>query len=170
MLFLSVPVLTCLLGIQVTLFTFVMGGSSGFMYIPLVVNCVIALFSAYGFLLKNKKMALFTGITTLYSILIAISPFFTTASDPVEGLTGRDYMNDFHFSLIFDLVVCLIVSIILVLILLIRKNHHSAMSLLENGGILTKAKIEILVVVICNIALIVTTYIGVLQEGTLLYN
>lgn len=133
-------------------------------YSILEINVVIALLAAYGFILKNKKVALAFGLTTLYSILIFILPFFTTASDPVEGITGSDYWHDFIASFIICLVICLIVLGILVLPLLIRKNGKTALSLLEKGGIITNVKVESLVVIISNIALIVTTYMMVLAE------
>ena len=75
----------------------------------LEINVIIALFAAYGFILKNKKVALFFGLTTLYSILIFILPFFTTESDPMEGITDRDYWYAFHGSFIVSLILCLIV-------------------------------------------------------------
>ena len=124
----------------------------------LEINVVIALLAAYGFILRNKKVALAFGLTTLYSILISIPPFFTTASDFMEGITGSDYWHDFIGSSIICLVICLIVLGSLILPLLIRKNGKSALSLLEKGGVITNVKIEILVVIISNIALIVTIY------------
>ena len=133
-------------------------------YSILEINVIIALLAAYGFILRNKKIALAFGLTTLYSILIFFLPFFTTADDPMEGITGSDYWHDFTDSFIICLVICLIVLGILILPLLIRKKGKSALSLLEKGGIITNVKIEILVVIISNIALIVTTYMMVLSE------
>ena len=133
-------------------------------YSILEINVIIALLAAYGFILKNKKVALVFGLTTLYSILIFILPFFTTASDSVEGITSSDYWHNFIDSFIICLVICLIVLGILILPLLIRNNGKSALSLLEKGGVITNVKIEILVVIISNIALIVTTYMMVLSE------
>lgn len=130
----------------------------------LEVNVIIALLAAYGLILGNKKIALPLGITTLYSILVFIMPFFTTESDPVEGITGSDYWHDFLASFIICLVICLIVLCILVLLLLIRKNGKSALSLLEKGGVITNVKVEALVVIVSNIALIVATYMMVLSE------
>ena len=115
-------------------------------------------------ILRNKKIALAYGLTTLYSILIFFLPFFTTASDSVEGITGSDYWHDFTGSFIICLVICLIVLVSLILPLLIRKKGKSALSLLEKGGVITNVKIEILVVIFSNIALIVTTYMMVLSE------
>lgn len=141
------------------------GQKSSFVYYSILeINVIIALLAAYGFILRNKKVALAFGLTTLYSILISILPFFTTESDPVEGITGSDYWYDFIDSFIICLVICLIVLGILILPLLIRKNGKSALSLLEKGGVITNVKIEILVVIISNIALIVTTYMMVLLE------
>ena len=133
-------------------------------YSILEINVIIALLAAYGFILRNKKIALAYGLTTLYSILIFFLPFFTTASDSVEGITGSDYWHDFTGSFIICLVICLIVLVSLILPLLIRKRGKSALSLLEKGGVITNVKIEILVVIISNIALIVTTYMMVLSE------
>ena len=141
------------------------GQKSSFVYYSILeINVIIALLAAYGFILRNKKIALAFGLTTLYSILIFFLPFFTTASDPMEGITGSDYWHDFTDSFIICLVICLIVLGILILPLLIRKKGKSALSLLEKGGIITNVKIEILVVIISNIALIVTTYMMVLSE------
>ena len=141
------------------------GQKSSFVYYSILeINVIIALLAAYGFILRNKKIALAFGLTTLYSILIFFLPFFTTASDSVEGITGSDYWNDFTDSFIICLVICLIVLGSLILPLLIRKKGKSALSLLEKGGIRTNVKIEILVVIISNIALIVTTYMMVLSE------
>lgn len=141
------------------------GQISSFVYFSILeINVIIALLAAYGFILRNKKIALAYGLTTLYSILIFFLPFFTTASDSVEGITGSDYWHDFTDSFIICLVICLIVLGGLILPLLIRKKGKSALSLLEKGGIITNVKIEILVVIISNIALIVTTYMMVLSE------
>lgn len=141
------------------------GQKSSFVYYSILeINVIIALLAAYGFILRNKKIALAFGLTTLYSILIFFLPFFTTASDSVEGITGSDYWHDFTGSFIICLVICLIVLGSLILPLLIRKKGKSALSLLEKGGIITNVKIEILVVIISNIALIVTTYMMVLSE------
>ena len=141
------------------------GQKPSFVYYSILeINVIIALLAAYGFILRNKKIALAFGLTTLYSILIFFLPFFTTASDSVEGITGSDYWNDFTGSFIICLVICLIVLGSLILPLLIRKKGKSALSLLEKGGIITNVKIEILVVIISNIALIVTTYMMVLSE------
>lgn len=141
------------------------GQKSSFVYYSILeINVIIALLAAYGFILRNKKIALAFGLTTLYSILIFFFPFFTTASDSVEGITGSDYWHDFTGSFIICLVICLIVLGSLILPLLIRKKGKSALSLLEKGGIITNVKIEILVVIISNIALIVTTYMMVLSE------
>ena len=141
------------------------GQKSSFVYYSILeINVIIALLAAYGFILRNKKIALAFGLTTLYSILIFFLPFFTTASDSVEGITGSDYWHDFTDSFIICLVICLIVLGGLILPLLIRKKGKSALSLLEKGGIITNVKIEILVVIISNIALIVTTYMMVLSE------
>ena len=141
------------------------GQKSSFVYYSILeINVIIALLAAYGFILRNKKIALAFGLTTLYSILIFFLPFFTTASDSVEGITGSDYWHDFTDSFIICLVICLIVLGSLILPLLIRKKGKSALSLLEKGGIITNVKIEILVVIISNIALIVTTYMMVLSE------
>lgn len=138
---------------------------SSFVYSSILeINVIIALLAAYGFILRNKKIALAYGLTTLYSILIFFLPFFTTASDSVEGITGSDYWHDFTGSFIICLVICLIVLVSLILPLLIRKRGKSALSLLEKGGVITNVKIEILVVIISNIALIVTTYMMVLSE------
>lgn len=104
------------------------------------------------------------GLTTLYSILIFLLPFFTTASDTVEGITGSDYWRVFIDSFVICLVICLIVLGVLILPLLIKKKGKSALSLLEKGGVITKVKIEFLVDIISNIALIVTTYMMVLSE------
>lgn len=141
------------------------GQKSSFVYYSILeINVIIALLAAYGFILRNKKIALAYGLTTLYSILIFFLPFFTTASDSVEGITGSDYWHDFTGSFIICLVICLIVLVSLILPLLIRKRGKSALSLLEKGGVITNVKIEILVVIISNIALIVTTYMMVLSE------
>ena len=141
------------------------GQKSSFVYYSILeINVIIALLAAYGFILRNKKIALAFGLTTLYYILIFFLPFFTTASDSVEGITGSDYWHDFTDSFIICLVICLIVLGSLILPLLIRKKGKSALSLLEKGGIITNVKIEILVVIISNIALIVTTYMMVLSE------
>ena len=141
------------------------GQKSSFVYYSILeINVIIALLAAYGFILRNKKIALAFGLTTLYSILIFFLPFFTTASDSVEGITGSDYWHDFTDSFIIYLVICLIGLGSLILPLLIRKKGKSALSLLEKGGIITNVKIEILVVIIFNIALIVTTYMMVLSE------
>ena len=150
----TVPILICMDG-QKTSFVY---------YSILEINVIIALLAAYGFILRNKKIALAFGLTTLYSILIFFLPFFTTASDSVEGITGSDYWHDFTGSFIICLVICLIVLGSLILPLLIRKKGKSALSLLEKGGVITNVKIEILVVIISNIALIVTTYMMVLSE------
>mgnify|MGYP000790217863 FL=1 len=150
----TVPILICMDG-QKTSFVY---------YSILEINVIIALLAAYGFILRNKKIALAFGLTTLYSILIFFLPFFTTASDSVEGITGSDYWHDFTGSFIICLVICLIVLMSLILPLLIRKRGKSALSLLEKGGVITNVKIEILVVIISNIALIVTTYMMVLSE------
>lgn len=141
------------------------GQKSSFVYYSILeINVIIALLAAYGFILRNKKIALAYGLTTLYSILIFFLPFFTTASDSVEGITGSDYWHDFTGSFIICLVICLIVLMSLILPLLIRKRGKSALSLLEKGGVITNVKIEILVVIISNIALIITTYMMVLSE------
>ena len=150
----TVPIMICMDG-QKTSFVY---------YSILEINVIIALLAAYGFILRNKKIALAFGLTTLYSILIFFLPFFTTASDSVEGITGSDYWHDFTGSFIICLVICLIVLGSLILPLLIRKNGKSALSLLEKGGVITNVKIEMLVVIISNIALIVTTYMMVLSE------
>lgn len=150
----TVPIMTCM-----------DGQKSSFVYYSILeINVIIALLAAYGFILRNKKIALAFGFTTLYSILIFFLPFFTTASDSVEGITGSDYWHDFTGSFIICLVICLIVLGSLILPLLIRKKGKSALSLLEKGGVITNVKIEILVVIISNIALIVTTYMMVLSE------
>ena len=141
------------------------GQKSSFVYYSILeINVIIALLAAYGYILRNKKIALAFGLTTLYSILIFFLPLFTTASDSVEGITGSDYWHDFTDSFIICLVICLIGLVSLILPLLIRKKGKSALSLLEKGGIITNVKIEILVVIISNIALIVTTYMMVLSE------
>lgn len=150
----TVPIMICMDG-QKTSFVY---------YSILEINVIIALLAAYGFILRNKKIALAYGLTTLYSILIFFLPFFTTASDSVEGITGSDYWHDFTGSFIICLVICLIVLVSLILPLLIKKRGKSALSLLEKGGVITNVKIEILVVIISNIALIVTTYMMVLSE------
>ena len=150
----TVPIMICMDG-QKTSFLY---------YSILEINVIIALLAAYGFILRNKKIALAFGLTTLYSILIFFLPFFTTASDSVEGITGSDYWHDFTGSFIICLVICLIVLGSLILPLLIRKKGKSALSLLEKGGVITNVKIEMLVVIISNIALIVTTYMMVLSE------
>ena len=150
----TVPILICMDG-QKTSFVY---------YSILEINVIIALLAAYGFILRNKKIALAYGLTTLYSILIFFLPFFTTASDSVEGITGSDYWHDFTGSFIICLVICLIVLGSLILPLLIRKKGKSALSLLEKGGVITNVKTEMLVVIISNIALIVTTYMMVLSE------
>lgn len=150
----TVPIIICMDG-QKTSFVY---------YSILEINVIIALLAAYGFILRNKKIALAFGLTTLYSILIFFLPFFTTASDSVEGITGSDYWHDFTGSFIICLVICLIVLGSLILPLLIRKKGKSALSLLEKGGVITNVKIEMLVVIISNIALIVTTYMMVLSE------
>ena len=150
----TVPIMICMDG-QKTSFVY---------YSILEINVIIALLAAYGFILRNKKIALAYGLTTLYSILIFFLPFFTTASDSVEGITGSDYWHDFTGSFIICLVICLIVLGSLILPLLIRKKGKSALSLLEKGGVITNVKIEMLVVIISNIALIVTTYMMVLSE------
>lgn len=150
----TVPIMICMDG-QKTSFVY---------YSILEINVIIALLAAYGFILRNKKIALAFGLTTLYSILIFFLPFFTTASDSVEGITGSDYWHDFTGSFIICLVICLIVLGSLILTLLIRKKGKSALSLLEKGGVITNVKIEMLVVIISNIALIVTTYMMVLSE------
>ena len=82
----------------------------------------------------------------------------------MEGITGSDYWHDFTGSFIICLVICLIVLGSLILPLLIRKKGKSALSLLEKGGVITNVKTEMLVVIISNIALIVTTYMMVLSE------
>ena len=128
------------------------------------INVVIALLAVYGFVLRNKKAALAFGLTTLYSILIFILPFFTAESNPVDGITGSDYWRDFIDSFIICLVICLIVLGLLILPLLIRKDGKSALSLLEKGGVITNVKVEIIIVVISNIALIAATYMMVLSE------
>lgn len=150
----TVPIMICMDG-QKTSFVY---------YSILEINVIIALLAAYGFILRNKKIALAFGLTTLYSILIFFLPFFTTASDSVVGITGSDYWHDFTGSFIICLVICLIVLGSLILPLLIRKKGKSALSLLEKGGVITNVKIEMLVVIISNIALIVTTYMMVLSE------
>ena len=150
----TVPIMICMDG-QKTSFVY---------YSILEINVIIALLAAYGFILRNKKIALAYGLTTLYSILIFFLPFFTTASDSVEGITGSDYWHDFTGSFIICLVICLIVLGSLILPQLIRKKGKSALSLLEKGGVITNVKIEMLVVIISNIALIVTTYMMVLSE------
>lgn len=150
----TVPIMICMDG-QKTSFVY---------YSILEINVIIALLAAYGFILRNKKIALAFGLTTLYSILIFFLPFFTTASDSVEGITGSDYWHDFTGSFIICLVICLIVLGSLILPLLIRKKGKSALSLLEKCGVITNVKIEMLVVIISNIALIVTTYMMVLSE------
>ena len=150
----TVPIMICMDG-QKTSFVY---------YSILEINVIIALLAAYGFILRNKKIALAFGLTTLYSILIFFLPFFTTASDSVEGITGSDYWHDFTGSFIICLVICLIVLGSLILPLLIRKKGKSTLSLLEKGGVITNVKIEMLVVIISNIALIVTTYMMVLSE------
>lgn len=150
-----IPIILCMDGLRFSLLVYCS---------ILEINVVIALLAAYGFILRNKKVALAFGLTTLYSILISIHPFFTTASDSMEGITGSDYWHDFIDSFIICLVICLIVLGSLILPLLIRKNGKSALSLLEKGGVITNVKIEILVVIISNIALIVTTYMMVLSE------
>lgn len=150
----TVPIMICMDG-QKTSFVY---------YSILEINVIIALLAAYGFILRNKKIALAFGLTTLYSILIFFLPFFTTASDSVEGITGSDYWHDFTGSFIICLVICLIVLGSLILPLLIRKKGKSALSLLEKGGVITNVKIEMLVVIISNIALIVTTYMMVMSE------
>lgn len=150
----TVPIMICMDG-QKTSFVY---------YSILEINVIIVLLAAYGFILRNKKIALAYGLTTLYSILIFFLPFFTTASDSVEGITGSDYWHDFTGSFIICLVICLIVLVSLILPLLIKKRGKSALSLLEKGGVITNVKIEILVVIISNIALIVTTYMMVLSE------
>lgn len=150
----TVPIMICMDG-QKTSFVY---------YSILEINVIIALLAAYGFILRNKKIALAYGLTTLYSILIFFLPFFTTASDSVEGITGSDYWHDFTGSFIICLVICLIVLGSLILPLLIRKKGKSALSLLEKGGVITNVKTEMLVVIISNIALIVTTYMMVLSE------
>lgn len=150
----TVPIMICMDG-QKTSFVY---------YSILEINVIIALLAAYGFILRNKKIALAYGLTTLYSILIFFLPFFTTASDSVEGITGSDYWHDFTGSFIICLVICLIVLGSLILPLLIRKKGKSALSLLEKGGVITNVKIEMLVVIISNIALIVTTYMMVMSE------
>lgn len=128
------------------------------------VNGIIALFAVYGFVLRNKRNALIFGITTLYSILIFVCPFFTTASDSMTGLTAGDYRDGFYGSFIVGFVVCLIVLAILLPPMLIRKNGKSALSLLECGGVITNAKVEFIVVIVSNLALIVTAYTMVLSE------
>lgn len=150
----TVPIMICMDG-QKTSFVY---------YSILEINVIIALLAAYGFILRNKKIALAFGLTTLYSILIFFLPFFTTASDSVEGITGSDYWHDFTGLFIICLVICLIVLGSLILPLLIRKKGKSALSLLEKGGVITNVKIEMLVVIISNIALIVTTYMMVMSE------
>ena len=150
----TVPIMICMDG-QKTSFVY---------YSILEINVIIALLAVYGFILRNKKIALAFGLTTLYSILIFLLPFFTTASDTVEGITGSDYWRDFIDSFVICLVICLIVLGVLILPLLIKKKGKSALSLLEKGGVITKVKIEFLVVIISNIALIVTTYMMVLSE------
>lgn len=150
----TVPIMICMDG-QKTSFVY---------YSILEINVIIALLAAYGFIFRNKKIALAFGLTTLYSILIFFLPFFTTASDSVEGITDSDYWHDFTGSFIICLVICLIVLGSLILPLLIRKKGKSALSLLEKGGVITNVKIEMLVVIISNIALIVTTYMMVLSE------
>lgn len=86
------------------------GQISSFVYFSIFeINVIIVLLAAYGFILRNKKIALAFGLTTLYSILIFFLPFFTTASDSVEGITGSDYWHDFTDSFIICLVICLIV-------------------------------------------------------------
>ena len=153
----TVPIMTIMICMD--------GQKSSFVYNSILeINVIIALLAAYGFILRNKKIALAFGLTTLYSILIFFLPFFTTASDSVEGITGSDYWHDFTASFIICLVICLIVLGSLILPLLIRKKGKSALSLLEKGGIITNVKIEILAVIISNIALIVTTYMMVLSE------
>ena len=116
------------------------------------------------FLKISEKIALAFGPTTLYSILIFILPFFTTESNPVMGITGSDYWHAFTDSFIICLVICLIVLGILVLPLLVRKNGKSALSLLEKGGIIINVKVEIILVIISNISLVVTTYMMVQSE------
>lgn len=144
---------------------------SSFVYYSILeINVIIALLAAYGFILRNKEIALAFGLTTLYSILIFFLPFFTTASDSEEGITSSDYWHDFTGSFIICYVICLIVLGILILPLLIRKKGKSALSLLEKGGVITNVKTEILVVIISNIALIVTTYMMVLSEMNRLGN
>ena len=144
---------------------------SSFVYYSILeINVIIALLAAYGFILRNKEIALAFGLTTLYSILIFFLPFFTTAGDSEEGITSSDYWHDFTGSFIICYVICLIVLGILILPLLIRKKGKSALSLLEKGGVITNVKTEILVVIISNIALIVTTYMMVLSEMNRLGN
>lgn len=165
-LLLCVPIIMGLCCITTVLPMICMDGQkSSFVYYSILeINVIIALLAAYGFILRNKKIALAYGLTTLYSILIFFLPFFTTASDSVEGITGSDYWHDFTGSFIICLVICLIVLVSLILPLLIKKRGKSALSLLEKGGVITNVKIEILVVIISNIALIVTTYMMVLSE------
>lgn len=165
-LLLCVPIILGLCCITIVPIMICMDGQkSSFVYYSILeINVIIALLAAYGFILRNKKVALAFGLTTLYSILIFFLPFFTTASDSVEGITGSDYWHDFIDSFIICLVICLIVLGSLILPLLIRKKGKSALSLLEKGGVITNVKIEILVVIISNIALIVTTYMMVLSE------
>ena len=165
-LLLFIPVLMGLWGVVATpIMMCEVGLKNSFVYYSIIeINVVIALLAAYGFILKNKKVALAFGLTTLYSILIFISPFFTTESGSVEEITGSDYWRDFIDSFVICLVICLIVLGVLILPLLIKKRGKSALSLLEKGGVITNVKIEILVVIISNIALIVTTYMMVLSE------
>lgn len=134
------------------------------------INGIIALLAVYGLILRNKKIALVFGITTLYSVLIFITPFFTVASDPMMGITARDYESDFYASFVLWFVACLMVLLILIMILLIRKNGRSALSLLERGGIVTNVKVESLVVIVFNVALIVVTYMMLLSEMNYLEN
>ena len=171
-LLLCVPIIMglCCLATFPIIISIVEQKSSFVYYSILEINVIIALLAAYGFILRNKEIALAFGLTTLYSILIFFLPFFTTASDSEEGITSSDYWHDFTGSFIICYVICLIVLGILILPLLIRKKGKSALSLLEKGGVITNVKTEILVVIISNIALIVTTYMMVLSEMNRLGN
>lgn len=143
---------------------------SVFYNIILEINGIIALLAVYGLILKNKRIALVSGITTLYSILIYLTPYLTVASDPMMGVTASDYESDFYASFVLGFVGCLMVLLILIMIMLIRKNGQSALSLIERGGIIISAKVEFLVVIVFNIALIVVTYMMVSSEMNRLGN
>lgn len=123
-------------------------------FVPMAVieiNSIIALVAAYGFLFKNKTVGFIAGLSTLYSIMYYL--FYACAYEI------HCTLNDYLFLAFFTFIAWLIILTILFLPLLIRKNGKSALSLLENGGIITKVKIELAVVAFFNLFLIASILI-----------